>query len=225
MRGADAFGFEQRVLYSVDDHQRFRHREGSDVRMVHLAVESRDQLGMADRVSHVLGELPGEGAHPAAADRRLDTVVEGRQVGAALAAHAVTDAADPLRVHLGSGHQVIHRAEVVPGDDAGPGHARGEQGAGHELFAGVAALVELADGVAADVRGAVPPFGGVVGEDHAAFAPEEHVDADDHVTASHQFGADRLLAVSLAHLVERRMDLRAFQFAFAAPEVVGGVGV
>ena len=143
-------------------------------------------------------ELRRERGHPADDHRRLDPVVQRRQVNRAQAADRQADAADPRRIHLRPGDEIVHGADVVPEHHARPGETGGEDGPAQELFVFAGALVEGRDPLGRDAAGPLAPVSRVVVEQHPSLAPVEHVDDDHHVPGARQLGGDALAAVGLS---------------------------
>jgi hypothetical protein len=191
-----------------------------------VAVQAGHQLGEADGVADVLVQLGGERRHPADHDRRLDPLVQRRQVAGAQPAHRQADAADPLRVHLRPRQQVIDRAQVVPEHHARPGEAGRVNRPADELLVLRGAGVELPDALGGEARRPLAPVGRVVVEQHPPLAPVEHVDDGHHVALPGQLGGDALAGV--VGLLERRQGrvlVLALDQLFLAPQVEAAVVV
>src|SRR5437660_1381075 len=91
-------------------------------------IESTPGAPQKSRGPDAALELRRERRHPADDHRRLDPIVQSRQVSGAYSAHRQPHAADPAGIDFRPGEEIVHGANVVPEHDARPREPGGEDG-------------------------------------------------------------------------------------------------
>src|SRR5438094_1673703 len=96
----DSIEIEETVAAAVDDEQSRWHRERRRVGVVHITIESGHEFRVADGISDVAPELRRERGHPTHHRRRVDAIVQSREMAGAQPAYGQAHTTNPLFVHF-----------------------------------------------------------------------------------------------------------------------------